>query len=59
MHSFKPYADDPTICVAELPCGDTCNQSIEYHADECGECGEFMDGEFCPNCDTDEWSNQQ
>ena len=30
-HTFKPYADNPELCVAELPCGDTCNQGHEYH----------------------------
>ena len=31
-HTFKPYADNPELCVAELPCGDTCNGDRAMHA---------------------------
>lgn len=31
-HTFKPYADDQNLCVAELPCGDTCNLDVTQHA---------------------------
>ncbi len=31
MHTFKPYADIPDLCVAELHNGDTCNQSLLAH----------------------------
>lgn len=31
-HTFKPYADNPELCVEELPRnGDTCNQHISQH----------------------------
>lgn len=31
-HPFRPYADDPYLCVAELPAsGDTCNQPRSEH----------------------------
>ncbi|WP_142245558.1 hypothetical protein [Mycobacterium sp. IS-836] len=31
-HEFKPYADNPDYCVAELPdSGDTCNRPREDH----------------------------
>jgi len=33
IHAFKPYADMPEYCVAELPSnGDTCNRPAEDHA---------------------------
>lgn len=59
MHTFKPYTDNADLCVAELPCGDTCNQATEYHEQtwtffghwDCDELvmdafvpGEFQDG---------------
>ena len=31
-HTFKPYADNSDLCVAELPCGDTCNGDRAMHA---------------------------
>ncbi len=31
MHTFKPYADIPDLCVVELNNGDTCNQSLSEH----------------------------
>lgn len=67
MHTFKPYADHPDLCVAELPCGDTCNQTREYHAERfdgdclCSKCGAFSehggyvtedDDELCADCYT-------
>jgi len=30
-HEFKPYAEYPDLCVAELPSGDTCNCPPEEH----------------------------
>ena len=30
-HEFKPYANDPGYCVAELDNGDTCNQPASEH----------------------------
>jgi hypothetical protein len=30
-HPFKPYADDPHICVTELPNGETCNAIEDDH----------------------------
>ena len=30
-HTFKPYADAPDFCVAELPNGETCNAEREMH----------------------------
>lgn len=32
-HEFKPYADMPDMCVAELDSGDTCNRPREDHGD--------------------------
>lgn len=33
-HEFRPYADMPHLCVAELSgSGDTCNRPIEEHFD--------------------------
>lgn len=31
MHTFKPYADCPDLCVAELPNGETCNECKSSH----------------------------
>lgn len=31
-HVFKPYADDPDLCCAEIPStGETCNRSFSDH----------------------------
>lgn len=30
-HPFKPYADCPDLCVAELPNGETCNEYRSTH----------------------------
>lgn len=32
-HSFRPYADCPELCVAELLNGETCNSEAQYHYD--------------------------
>lgn len=33
-HNFKPYADIPALCIAELSgSGDTCNRLAEDHLD--------------------------
>jgi hypothetical protein len=32
-HQFRPYADHPDLCVAELAdSGDTCNRELAEHA---------------------------
>ena len=31
-HQFRPYANIPELCVAELHNGETCNQPKENHA---------------------------
>lgn len=30
-HEFRPYADNPALCVAELTSGDTCNRERDQH----------------------------
>lgn len=30
-HQFKPYAQFPDLCVAELPDGETCNREAHNH----------------------------
>lgn len=31
-HTFRGYADYPSMCVAELDNGDTCNADVSEHA---------------------------
>ena len=42
---FASYGDD-----------DYEDDEEDEDCDRCGECGADFDGEFCPNCDRDEWS---
>lgn len=60
-HTFRPYADSPDLCVAELPAnGDTCNRDISEHEGwECRHCHTWnisqYDGDTtCCDCKNDE-----
>ena len=42
-HRFRPYTDIPEMCIAELSAsGDTCNRSVEDHADVDADVREFF-----------------
>lgn len=38
-HTFKPYADAPDLCVAELESGETCNAERAKHQTFYSACG--------------------
>ena len=48
-HRFRPHTDFPELCIAELAAsGDTCNRSVDDHADVDADVREFFQSREVP-----------